>query len=100
MTVVGKLYLRGRNITGGFDPEKGERLRPAWRAMLEALADGEWKPRGDLVEIGLAASDLRRGTVLTLLSQSSGEDGPLERKGSHTTRRYRLRTLRTGAELP
>lgn len=89
---MGSRKYKRKNLTiGEFDPMKGPRLAPAWLAMEELLLDGEWHYRDDLVEVGLAGSDLQRKTVLFILSKLSVPDGPLERKGSVGVRRYRLR---------
>jgi hypothetical protein len=65
-------------------------MAAAWLAMEEVLSDGQWHHRDDLTEIGLAASDLQRKTVQQMLSKMSAPDGPMERKGSLKTRRYRM----------
>jgi hypothetical protein len=75
---------------GDFDPMKGPRLAKAWLAMEEVMSDGEWHYRDDLVEVGLASSDLQLKTVQYMLAKLSAPDGPMQRKGSVKTRRYRM----------
>lgn len=75
---------------GSFDPMKGKRLSVGWLAMVEVLEDGGWHFRDELVEWGMAGSDLRKQTLQNMLSRLSAPDGPLERRGSVKNRRYRL----------
>jgi hypothetical protein len=75
---------------GDFDPLKGERMAPAWRAMAALMEDGEWHYRDELVEVGLKHSDLLRESVRNLLARMSAPDGPVQRKGSIKNRRYRM----------
>lgn len=91
---MSRLYRRKNMTVGDFDPFKGERMRAAWLAMEQLLLveEGEgWVCRDVLARVGLEASDVQRQTVLGILSRMSAPDGPLERKGSVKTRRYRLR---------
>lgn len=87
---MGSKYRRKNLTVGSFDPMKGPRLKKAWLAMTELMADGEWHLRGDVVEVGLGASDLQRKTVLYMLSKLSAPEGPVERRGPVSRRRYRM----------
>lgn len=88
---MGRKYRRKGMTIGGFDPALGERLAPAWYAMEAAMADGEWHYRDELVEVGMGASDLIKVTCQKMLSKMSAPDGPVDRRGSVKTRRYRLK---------
>ncbi len=87
---MGAKYKRKGMTIGTFDPLKGPRLAVGWLAMVDLMEDGEWHHRDELVERGLAESDLQRSTLCNLLSSMSAPDGPIERKGAVKTRRYRL----------
>lgn len=77
---------------GSYDPMKGERMSGAWVAIRGHLEDraGQWVTRDELVEVGLAASDLQKSTIQNMLSGMSAPDGLLERRDSVKTRKYRL----------
>lgn len=50
-----------------WDPMKGERLAPAWKAATDLLKDGRWRTWGSVIEAMLKASDLQRNTCQNIL---------------------------------
>lgn len=52
-----------------FNPMLGERLAPAWTALIAHLADGQPHGRLSCIDAMLAASDVQRKTCLTLIAK-------------------------------
>lgn len=60
--------MNGKN----WDPTKGERLRPAWVAIINHAMEHEWIPRDELVRIGHDASpDLLPVSVRNMISSAT-----------------------------
>lgn len=53
-----------------WDPRKGERLGPAWAAILRILADGEWHDYPELVDAAIKDGAIHRDSVAQLLRDS------------------------------
>lgn len=79
-----------------FDPTLGRRIAPAWHALDQLLADGDWHRWSDAIDTMLGASDLRVKTCTNLL-RSAVRNGDLEQFGQWAgpgdDRRY-IRTAR------
>lgn len=61
---------RAPDIGKGY-PSRGERLGPAWQAVWDRLADGEWRNREDLAkEIATERGDIVPITVANLMRQA------------------------------
>lgn len=78
-----------------WDPNIGEKIGPAWRAVAANLRQREWGSRQVAVQIALQASDIKRATAKSLISEAV-RNGYLEtrirtnRRG-HTYQQIRLR---------
>lgn len=70
-------------------PDVAPRLWPAWVAMLEHLADGEWHERAGTVHAATTASDVQVKTVKNLLAHGD-KTGLITRWSSRTEPRDRL----------
>lgn len=68
-----------------WDPMKGERLAPAWRAALEVLSDDEWHPWEEIMEAMLGASDILPSTCKGLV-YGGVREGVLDKKGRYNQR--------------
>lgn len=58
-------------------PSGGEHIGPAWQAMWDTLADGEWRDAASLAESGAEAGGCAVKTARNLLS-SAGEAGLID----------------------
>lgn len=69
----------------------GERIKPAWEAAERTLADGEWHPWPEVVDVMLASSDVIDKTCSNLI-WGAARAGDLEWDGGwqHRDRRVRL----------
>jgi hypothetical protein len=72
----------------GYELTMGERMRPAWVAVLGVLDDGEWHTTDELVAAGVRASDVLAVTVYNIVL-GGRKHGVLERKGRRGRRWYR-----------
>jgi hypothetical protein len=79
-----------------FNPMIGERIRPAWIAALDLLADGDWHSRRECVDVMLAGSDLAVATCSNVL-RNAARDGLLEQRGTWLGRGNDHRHLRLPA---
>lgn len=69
-------------------PSAGEQIGPAWRAMWEAMADGEWHDPVDLAGIGAEAGGCLPVTARNLLYPAVG-GGHLEADVRYNAERHR-----------
>lgn len=65
-----------------WDPMKGQRLAPAWKAARRLVADGEWHDWQEVIDVMLKGSDLARKTCDGLLHKGIRE-GYLVRIGQY-----------------
>lgn len=68
-----------------WDPTRGERLAPAWKAALTLLADGRWRPWREVADAMIEASDVLPVTCTNLLHQGV-RHGVLQRRGQYDQR--------------
>jgi hypothetical protein len=50
---------------------RGERLGPAWQAMWDAMEDGEWHTRTELIAIATEKSPVEPKTAMNLLVKAA-----------------------------
>lgn len=84
-----------------WDPMKGERLGPAWRAGLALLHEHEWCPWIDLAQAMADASDIQWVTAKQLV-YTGLKEGALEKRGQYDQKTRRdtrmVRLTRAGRE--
>lgn len=88
------------HIPTKWDPNIGQRIGPAWRAVAANLRHREWGSRSVAVQIALTASDIKRSTAKSLISDAI-RNGYLEKRTQkdHRGRPYQQIRLTTTAPM-
>lgn len=78
-----------------FDPLLGERLAPAWRAIIDTLRDGDWHAWNQLMNAGRSVSDIQDKTLEELIRKGI-RGGWFRRRGDRLTRTAEIRLTDLG----